>query len=149
MNKYEYNKLVSKLAPKSPLAKDMTKAFMCGGLVCLFGEVLRMLYLSFGTEKVVASALVSITLIIIAQVLSGFGFFEKAAKHAGAGLSVPITGFANAVVSPAIEYHSEGLVLGLGAKLFTLSGPVIVYGITASVAAGVLYYVYMFLKELL
>ena len=149
MNKPEYNKMVSDYSPKSPLFKDMLKAFLFGGTVCLLGEAFRKLYLSMGMETVIASTWVSITLIVIAQLLTGPGFFEKIARHAGAGLSVPITGFANAVVSPAIEYHSEGLVLGLGAKLFTISGPVIVYGVTASAAAGLIYYVYTFLREVM
>ena len=146
MNKPQYNKLVSKYSPKSPLAKDMFKAFLFGGGVCALGEVLRQLYLSLDVEKTIASTWVSISLIILSQALSGPGLYEKIAKHAGAGLSVPITGFANAVVSPAIEYHSEGLVLGLGAKLFTISGPVIVYGTAASVAAGLIYYTFTFFK---
>ncbi len=149
MNKHQYSKLVSKYSPKSPLFKDMLKAFLSGGTVCFFGEALRQLYLSMGLEKTLASTWVSISLIILAQTFTGPGIYEKIAKHAGAGLSVPITGFANAVVSPAIEYHSEGLILGLGAKLFTISGPVIVYGTAASVAAGLVYYIFNFLKEVL
>lgn len=149
MNKPQYSKLVSKYSPKSPLIKDMFKAYLFGGTVCLFGEILRHVYLSFGAEKVVASTWVSVSLIIIAQLLSGPGIYEKIAKHAGAGLSVPITGFANAVVSPAIEYHSEGLILGLGAKLFTISGPVIVYGTAASVAAGLICFIFDFFRGLM
>ena len=149
MNKPQYNKLVSKYSPKSPLAKDILKAFLFGGSVCLLGEILRRFYLSFDLEKTVASTWASISLIVLAQLLSGPGIYEKIAKHAGAGLSVPITGFANAVVSPAIEYHSEGLILGLGAKLFTISGPVIVYGTAASVAAGLIYYLFNVIKEVM
>lgn len=149
MNKQGYNKMVSDYSPKSPIFRDMLKAFLAGGTVCLLGEALRQFYLSLGAETVIASTWVSITLIIITQLLTGPGFYEKIAKHAGAGLSVPITGFANAVVSPAIEYHSEGLILGLGTKLFTISGPVIVYGVTASVTAGFIYYVYTFLQEVM
>ena len=149
MNKPQYNKLVSEYSPKSPLAKDMLKAFLFGGGVCVLGEALRNVFLFFDIEKSIASTWASICLIIIAQSLSGPGIYEKIAKHAGAGLSVPITGFANAVVSPAIEYHSEGLILGLGAKLFTISGPVIVYGTASSVAAGLIYYIFNFIKEVI
>lgn len=149
MDKSEYGKLVEKYSPKSPLLSDMLKAFLIGGLVCLIGELLRNLYLFWGADKLIASTWVSITLVVLAQLLTGPGYYEKIAKHAGAGLSVPITGFANSVVSPAIEYHTEGLVLGLGAKLFTLSGPVILYGTAASVAAGFIYYFVSVFKELM
>lgn len=149
MDKSEYGKLVEKYSPKSPLLSDMLKAFLIGGLVCLIGELLRNLYLFWGADKLIASTWVSITLVVLAQLLTGPGYYEKIAKHAGAGLSVPITGFANSVVSPAIEYHTEGLVLGLGAKLFTLSGPVILYGTSASVAAGLIYYFVSVFKELM
>ena len=145
MNKNKYNKKVQELSPSSPLLKDMLNAFLFGGSVCLFGEILRNLYLYFGMDKLSASTTVSISLIILAQFFTGLGLYEKAAKHAGAGFSVPITGFANAMVSPAMEYHTEGLILGIGAKLFTLAGPVIVYGTAASVVAGIIVY----FKELL
>lgn len=140
MNKSQYGKLVSEYSPKSPLVKDMFKAFLFGGIVCDIGEAFRLFYLSRGIEKTDTSCLVAISLIVIAQALTGIGVYEKIAKHAGAGLSVPITGFANAVVSPAMEYHSEGLVLGLGSQLFNISGPVILYGTAASVAAGFIYF---------
>ena len=146
MNKPQYNKLVSKYSPKSPLPKDILKAFLFGGSVCVLGECLRLIFLSMNLEKTIASTWASICLVVLAQAFTGPGLYEKIAKHAGAGLSVPITGFANAVVSPAIEYHSEGLILGIGAKLFTISGPVIVYGTAASVAAGLIYYIFDFFK---
>jgi len=149
MNKNRYNKLVSTHSPKSPLIKDMFNAFIFGGGVCLIGELLRNLYLSMDMEQITASTWTSITLIAVAQLLTGFAVFEKIAKYAGAGLSVPITGFANAVVSPAIEYHSEGLITGLGAKLFTISGPVIVYGTVASVISGLIYFIYDFLRSIM
>ena len=140
MDKKTYGVMVKELSPSSPAAADILKAFFGGGAVCLFGEVLRTFYIMRGIDKKSALTWVAITLIVIAQVFTGLGIYDKAAKHLGAGASVPITGFANAVVSPAMEYHTEGLVTGLGAKLFTVAGPVIVYGTAASVLAGLLYY---------
>lgn len=142
MNKSVYNKLVKDRSPKSPLGKDMLKAFLFGGTICTLGEFFRKACLTSGLDSADASCWTSITLIIIAQLLTGLTLYEKLARHAGAGLAVPITGFANAVVSPAIEYHSEGLILGIGSKLFTISGPVIVYGTATSVAAGLIYFIY-------
>ena len=140
MDKKTYGALVKELCPPSPVSADIVKAFFGGGAVCLFGEILRTFYIMKGLDKKSALTWVAITLILISQLLTGLGIYDKAAKHLGAGASVPITGFANAVVSPAMEYHTEGLVLGLGAKLFTVAGPVIVYGTAASVLAGLLYY---------
>ncbi len=145
MNKQQYSKMVKELSPSSPLLTDMLKAFVAGGAVCVLGELLLNFYMTMNLSEISASTFVSITLIFLAQLFTGFGLYEKAAKHIGAGLSVPISGFANAVVSPAIEYHTEGLILGLGAKLFTISGPVIVYGTVASFVAGIFYYI----KELI
>ena len=140
MDKQTYGRMVKDLSPSSPITMDIIKAFFAGGAICTVGEILRNIFLSNGLSKDSASTWVSITLIFTAQLLTGLGLFDKFAKHAGAGASVPITGFANAVVSPAMEYHTEGLVMGLGAKLFTIAGPVIVYGTGASVLAGLLYY---------
>lgn len=149
MNKNVYNKMIQEHSPKSPILTDVLKAFLGGGAICVFGELLRNLFLYIGFDTLISSTYTSITLIIITQFLSGPGYYEKAAKHLGAGLSVPISGFANAVVSPAIEYHSEGLILGIGAKLFTISGPVIVYGTAASVIAGFVYWSFNIIKEVL
>lgn len=149
MNKNVYNKMIQEHSPKSPILTDVLKAFLGGGAICVFGELLRNLFLYIGFDTLISSTYTSITLIIITQFLSGPGYYEKAAKHLGAGLSVPISGFANAVVSPAIEYHSEGLILGIGAKLFTISGPVIVYGTAASVIAGFIYWSFNIIKEVL
>ncbi len=149
MNKNSYNKMIREHSPKSPLLTDVLKAFLGGGIICVFGELLRNLFLYMGFDTLISSTYTSITIIIITQFLSGPGYYEKAAKHLGAGLAVPITGFANAVVSPAIEYHSEGLILGIGAKLFTIAGPVIVYGCAASTIAGFIYWVFNIIKEVL
>ena len=140
MDKKTYGAMVKELSPSSPISADIVKAFFGGGTICLFGEILRNFYIMRGIDSKSAVTWVAITLILIAQLFTGFGIYDKAAKHLGAGANVPITGFANAVVSPAMEYHTEGLVMGLGAKLFTIAGPVIVYGTAASVLAGLLYY---------
>ncbi len=149
MDKNEYNNLVKKHSPKSPVFSNVLKAFISGGTLCVLGEILRNIFLYFGADTKNAFVFVSLFFIIAAQLLTGPGYFEKAAKHLGAGLSVPITGFANAVVSPAIEYHSEGLILGIGAKLFSISGPVIVYGTAASTVAGFMYWLFKVIKEML
>ncbi len=140
MDKKTYSAMVKELSPSSPISMDIVKAFFGGGAICLFGEILRTFYIMKGVDSKSALTWVAITLILTAQILTGLGIYDKAAKHLGAGANVPITGFANAVVSPAMEYHTEGLILGLGAKLFTIAGPVIVYGTAASVLAGLLYY---------
>lgn len=136
-----YKQLVHSTTKKSPIVKDCIKAFLFGGGICCFGQALKTLYgLTSLNEKEIRLA-VSVTLIVITAILTGSGVFDKIAKHAGAGTAVPITGFANAVVSPAIEFKAEGWVLGLGAKMFTIAGPVIVYGVSASVVYGVVYWI--------
>ncbi len=125
-------------APKSPLLRDVLAAFVVGGGISVLGQALFDLYSFLGLELLPARATVSITLIFLAVLLTGLGVFDKIAKFAGAGTLVPITGFANAVVSPAIDTKAEGLVLGLGAKIFTIAGPVILYGTLASAIYGVL-----------
>ncbi|MBR6510232.1 MAG: stage V sporulation protein AC [Clostridia bacterium] len=139
--KEEYSKLVKKASPPSTKIKDFIWAFMVGGLICVIGELLFELYLYLGLFEKQVKMAVPVTLIFIAALLTGLKIFDKIAKHAGAGTLVPITGFANAVVSPAIEFKKEGWVLGLGAKMFTIAGPVIVYGTVASVIYGIVYYV--------
>lgn len=136
-----YKQLVHSTTKKSPIVKDCIKAFLFGGGICCFGQALKTLYgLTSLNEKEIRLA-VSVTLIVITAILTGSGVFDKIAKHAGAGTAVPITGFANAVVSPAIEFKAEGFVLGVGAKMFTIAGPVIVYGTVASVVYGVIYWI--------
>ena len=136
-----YKQLVHSTTKKSPIVKDCIKAFLFGGGICCFGQALKTLYgLTSLNEKEIRLT-VSVTLIVITAILTGSGVFDKIAKHAGAGTAVPITGFANAVVSPAIEFKAEGFILGMAAKMFVIAGPVIVYGTVASVIYGVIYWI--------
>ena len=136
----EYDKMIKKATPNSKSAKDFVSAFVVGGLVCVVGELLRNLYLYIGVKSDIAPILVAVTLILIAALLTGLKIFQKIARFAGAGALVPITGFANAVIAPAIEFKSEGLIQGVGVKIFSIAGPVIMYGTIASVIYGVIYY---------
>lgn len=138
MTNQEYEKHVNARARPSPVWKDMAWAFFVGGAICTVGQGLRGYYLHCGLDEEAAGAAVSMTLIFTAALLTGLGIFDKLAKRAGAGTLVPITGFANAMVSPALEFKSEGLVTGTGAKLFTVAGPVLVFGISASVIYGII-----------
>ena len=141
MDKKTYKKFADAHAPRSPMLKNCTFAFLIGGTVCTVGQLLRTLYMNVLMLSLDdASTLTSITLIFCAVVLTGLGIFDKIAKVAGAGTLVPITGFANSVVSPAIDSRAEGLILGVGAKIFTISGPVLLYGTLAGSIYGVLYY---------
>lgn len=141
MDKQQYKKYAAAHAPKSPLIKNCLRAFFVGGAICCLGEGLRTLYQGpCGLEKDVASSLCSVTLVFFAVLLTTVGLFDKIAKFAGAGTLVPITGFANSVASPAIDSHAEGLVLGLGAKIFTVCGPVLLYGTLSGVVYGVIYW---------
>ena len=136
-----YKQLVHSTTKKSPIVKDCIKAFLFGGGICCFGQALKTLYgLTSLNEKEIRLT-VSVTLIVITAILTGSGVFDKIAKHAGAGTAVPITGFANAVVSPAIEFKAEGFILGMAAKMFVIAGPVIVYGTVATVIYGLIYWV--------
>ncbi len=141
MEKKEYSSLVKKLSPPSPKLKDFIWAYLVGGFICVIGQLLTELYSYFGLFEKQIKMAVPVTLIFIAALLTGLRLFDKIAKHAGAGTLVPITGFANAVVSPAIEFKSEGWVLGLGANMFKIAGPVIVYGTVASVVYGLIYWI--------
>lgn len=140
MTQQEYAALVKQRAEKSPLGRDMAWAFLVGGAICALGQYLLNLYQRLGLDQDGAGAATSITLIGAAALLTGLGWFDKLAKRAGAGTLVPITGFANAMVSPALEFKTEGLVTGTAAKLFTVAGPVLVFGISASVVYGLVYY---------
>lgn len=139
MTEKEYQKLAENLAPKSPIAKDCFNAFWIGGLICVLGQLIMNGYMALGLEKQDASTAVSMTLVALSALLTGLSLYDDIAKHAGAGTLVPITGFANAIAAPAIEFKTEGFVLGVGAKLFTIAGPVIVYGLAASAVYGVVY----------
>ncbi len=136
----EFQQMVSTASDRSPVAKNCTLAFLVGGAVCTLGQGLGNFYGNFGWGEEIAKPMVSITLIFLAVLLTALGWFDKLAKHAGAGTLVPITGFANAVASPAIEFKSEGYVMGMGAKMFIIAGPVIVYGVVASVIYGFIYW---------
>lgn len=136
----DYKKLTERLSPKSKTLKNSTKAFLFGGAICLFGELLAELYSFLGAEEKTAYTLVTVSLIFISALLTGVGVFDKIARHAGAGTLVPVTGFANAVVSPAIDTKSEGLILGVGAKIFTVAGPVILFAVLSGSLLGVIYF---------
>lgn len=141
INKEAYQKKVSD-NEKSPFLKNLIWAFVIGGLICMLGQGLTDLYTSFGFDKEMSGGLTSVTLIFLSGLFTGLGLYEKLASHAGAGTLVPITGFANAVVSPSIEFKNEGFIFGVGVKMFTVAGPVIVYGVLTSVVGGILYYIF-------
>ena len=143
MTPKDYQAAAQKAIPPSKSYKNIPMAFLVGGLLCVLGQTVINLALSFGLEKDIASACGSISLIIHSALLTGFNVYDNIAKHAGAGTLVPITGFANSMVSPAMEFKSEGLVPGTGAKIFTVAGPVIVYGTLSSVIAGIIYMIFM------
>ena len=134
----EYAALVRSKVKPSPLGRDLCWGFGVGGAICALGQGLRELFQSLGLDQDQAGTAVSVTLIALAALLTGLGQFDKLAKRAGAGTLVPITGFANAMVSPALEFKSEGLITGAAAKLFVVAGPVLVYGISASVVYGLI-----------
>ena len=140
-DKKKYDEMVKRNSPPSPILKDFIWAFVVGGLICVIGQILKELYLYLGAGEDVTKMAVPSTLIFIASFLTGIGIFDKIAKHAGAGTLVPITGFSNAVSAPAIEFKNEGFILGVGAKMFTIAGPVIVYGTVASVVYGIIYWI--------
>lgn len=140
MDKKEYEELANKKKRNSPIIKDCILAFVVGGLICVVGQLLFALYSSFGLEKETAMTLESVSLVFLSALFTGIGLYDSLAKHAGAGTLVPITGFANAVVSPAMEFKTEGLILGTAPKMFIIAGPVIVFGVTASVVYGIVLY---------
>ena len=139
MTNGEYNEYIKGMAPKSPIAGDLIKAFIVGGLICCLGEALSMLYKQWaGLPEKDAATAVSMTLVFLSAVLTGLNIYDKLARFAGAGTLVPITGFANSVVSPALEFKTEGFILGTAVKMFTIAGPVITFGLTASVVYGLI-----------
>ena len=140
MTEKEYARLVGEMAPKSPILKDCVLAFLVGGLICTLGQALLALYGALGLEKTDAATATSMTLVFLSALFTGLSLYDDLAKHAGAGTLVPITGFANAVAAPAVEFKTEGFVLGVGAKIFQIAGPVIVYGVSASVIYGLIYW---------
>ena len=141
MTNQEYNKYVQAKAKPSPIVNDCIWAFCVGGAICGFGQLLSNLYQNWGAAKEDAGTWVSITLVFLASLLTGLGVFDDIARRAGAGTLVPITGFSNAMVSPALEFKSEGFITGTAVKLFTIAGPVLVFGISASVIYGIIYWI--------
>ncbi len=145
--KQEYLDYVQKKSPGSKLFRNMLVAFVVGGLICVVGQAFGEIYKSvFGLNEESVKTAVPITMVFLGALFTGLNLYHKLAKYAGAGTLVPITGFANAVVSPAIEFKREGYVLGVAAKMFTIAGPVLVYGINASIILGLIYYVFGFGK---
>ena len=132
---------MQELAPKSPIRKDCINAFWIGGLICVLGQLAINGFSALGLEKQDASTAASMSLVVLSALLTGFSLYDNIAKYAGAGTLVPITGFANAIASPAIEFKTEGWILGVGAKIFAIAGPVIAYGTVASVVYGVIYWI--------
>ncbi len=142
MTSREYNRYVARLAPKSPLWKDLLNAFWIGGLICTLGQLILNGYMALGLDEQDAATATSVSLIFLSALLTGLSLYDNIAKLAGAGTIVPITGFANAVVSPAIEFRAEGFVTGMAAKMFVIAGPVIVYGTAASVLYGIILFIF-------
>lgn len=140
MTEKEYDQLVQQMSPKSHLYKDCLCAFLIGGLICTLGQLLITGYTQLGLEKIDASTAASMTLVALSALLTGLGVYDDIAKYAGAGTLVPITGFANAISAAAVEFKTEGFITGVGAKMFTIAGPVIVYGTAASVIYGFIYW---------
>ena len=138
----QYARLVEEMSPKSPIVRDCIGAFVIGGLICTLGQALINLYTFLGLEKDAAGTACSMTLVALSALLTGLSVYDDIAKLAGAGTLVPITGFANSIAAPAVEFRTEGFILGLGAKMFTIAGPVIVYGLSASVVYGVIYWIW-------
>ena len=132
----EYQKYVDKKSPNSPILKNCFNAFWVGGLICSIGQLIFFYCIYKGLDKTSASTVVSICLIALSALLTALNIFNRIGKFAGAGSLIPITGFANSIVSPAMEYKSEGYIMGVGAKMFTIAGPVLVFGISASVIVG-------------
>ena len=141
MTEKQYSKIVQELVPPSPIKKDCIMAFLIGGLICMLGQLLMNGYMALGQEREAAGTATSMTLVALSAVLTGLSLYDNIAKHAGAGTLVPITGFANAIAAPAVEFKTEGFILGTAAKMFTIAGPVIVYGVSASVIYGIIYWI--------
>lgn len=142
MTPEEYDKMSKKASPNSPSVKNITMAFLIGGLICTLGQGLSILYQNNGLDKDTAAAAVSVSLIFLSVLLTGLNIYDDIAKVAGAGTLVPITGFANSMAAPALEFKSEGYILGLGAKMFIIAGPVLVYGTSASIIYGLIIYLF-------
>ena len=142
----EYSKLVEEMSPRSPIWRDCLNAFWIGGTICALGQLIMNGYIALGLDKETAGTAMSMTLVALSALLTGLSLYDDIAKRAGAGTLVPITGFANAVAAPALEFQTEGFILGVGAKMFTIAGPVIVYGVSASVVYGLIYWIFTLMK---
>lgn len=143
MSNNEYVKYTESKSPKSKVARNSLIAFLVGGTICAIGQGFISLYKYWGLDKETASTLATVTLIFLSALFTGLNLYPKLAKYAGAGTLVPVTGFANAVTSPAIESRTEGFVLGVGAKIFTIAGPVILFGTLSSMVCGIIYYIFL------
>ena len=143
MTEKEYQYLVDEMSPKSPMWRDCLNAFWIGGLICTLGQFFLNVYGKY-LDKDLAGTATSMTLVALSALLTGLSLYDDIAKHAGAGTLVPITGFANSIAAPAVEFKTEGFILGVGAKMFTIAGPVIVYGVSASVVYGLIYWITTF-----
>ena len=140
MTEKQYSKLVDEMSPKSPMWKDCLNAFWIGGLICTLGQCFLNCFTKWGLDKEAAGTATSMSLVALSALLTGLSLYDDIAKYAGAGTLVPITGFANSIAAPAVEFKTEGFILGVGAKMFTIAGPVIVYGLSASVVYGLIYW---------
>ena len=149
MNSKDKKSLIKQFSPGSSILKNSLLAFLFGGAICVIGQLLSLLYSYLGLDKKTAGTLVTVTLIFLAALLTALGIFDKIARHAGAGTLVPVTGFSNAVVSRAMEAKSGGYVLGVGAKIYTVAGPVILYGLLSGTVYGLIYYIYLVVEEMM
>lgn len=149
MNSKDKKSLIKQFSPGSSILKNSLLAFLFGGAICVIGQLLSLLYSYLGLDKKTAGTLVTVTLIFLAALLTALGIFDKIARHAGAGTLVPVTGFSNAVVSQAMDAKSEGYVLGVGAKIYTVAGPVILYGLLSGTVYGLIYYIYLVVEEMM
>ena len=140
LTKQEYQKYVDKKSPNSRLFRNIIRAFVVGGLICTVGQFFYNIYRSQGLDPDISTSLTAMTMIFLGALFTGLNVYDELGRYAGAGSIVPITGFANSIVSPAMEYKSEGYVLGVGSKMFLIAGPVIVYGVSVSVVAGFIHY---------
>lgn len=142
IQKRQYQQMAKEVGPKPPVLRNCLWAFAVGGLICAIGQVFLNFFQSLGLNTLDAGAAASITLVFLAALLTGVGLYDEIARFAGAGTIVPITGFANSMVAPALEARTEGMVLGVGARLFTIAGPILVFGIVTAWLVGVLYYLF-------
>ena len=149
MNSKDKKSLIKQFSPGSSILKNSLLAFLFGGAICVIGQLLSLLYSYLGLDKKTEGTLVTVTLIFLAALLTALGIFDKIARHAGAGTLVPVTGFSNAVVSQAMDAKSEGYVLGVGAKIYTVAGPVILYGLLSGTVYGLIYYIYLVVEEMM